>query len=578
MDGLMMDTPLLVRHLAERAATVFGDREIVSRTADGVERSSYREVVERAHRLASALSQMGIRPGDRVATFGWNSLRHLELYLAVPSMGAVLHTLNIRLFEEDLRYIVSHAKDRVVFLDASLAAAMPRFEGVEHEVLMPDAEVQRDGALAYEDLVEGGDPDFAFGDLDENAAAAMCYTSGTTGRPKGVVYSHRSIVLHALCVNQADSIGLRERDAIMPVVPMFHAMAWGLPYAAAIAGARQVFPGPHMTPPALAELIAAERVTRTAGVPTVWHGMLGLDPPPDLSSLDEIMAGGAAVPESLIRAFDERFGIPIMQGWGMTETSPLASYSRPPSDVELLSDDQVYALRAAQGRVQPLVDLRIDEEAGGELHVRGPFVASDYYDDPTSREKFTDDGWLRTGDVAELCHGSYIRLVDRTKDLVKSGGEWISSVDLENAIMAHEDVLEAAVIAVPDEKWSERPCACVVVREGAPLDADGVRAFLMGRVAKWWLPERVEFVDEVPKTSVGKFDKKVLRARFAGDEGQAPRSGAAGGEQPAPGSGAAGGEQPAPGSGAAGGEQPAPGSGAAGGEQPAPGSGPASAS
>jgi fatty-acyl-CoA synthase len=342
----------------------------------------------------------------------------------------------------------------------------------------------------------------------------MCYTSGTTGRPKGVVYSHRSTLLHSLCVNQPDAVSIAHRDSLMPVVPMFHANAWGMPYAAALSGARQVFPGPRMTPADLAELIAAEKVTKSAGVPTIWQGVLALEDPPDLSSLEEILCGGSAVPESLIRGFDERFGVPIVQGWGMTETSPLASNSRPPADADQLSDDEVYALRACQGRIQPLVDFRIDEESGGELQVRGPFIARDYYDDPTSREKFTEDGWLRTGDVAELRHGSYIHLIDRTKDLVKSGGEWISSVELENQLMGHPDVLEAAVIAVPDERWGERPCACVVVCDGAELDADALRGFLADRVAKWWLPDRVEFIDEVPKTSVGKFDKKALRSRF----------------------------------------------------------------
>jgi fatty-acyl-CoA synthase len=515
MEGLMMDVSLGVRHIAERAETVFGDREIVSLTQDGVERSTYAQVVERARRLASALRELGVGPGDRVASFGWNSLRHLELYLAVPSMGAVLHTINIRLFEKDLHYIVGHAEDRVIFLDASLAGVMPSFEGVEHEVLMPDGPGERNGALSYEELVAGGDPGFAFPDLDERTAAAMSYTSGTTGRPKGVVYSHRSTVLHSLCVNQPDAVGLSERDSIMPVVPMFHANAWGLPYAAALAGARQVFPGPKMTPADIAQLIVAEGVTRTAGVPTIWQGVLALEDPPDLSSLHEVMAGGSAVPETMIRAFDERWGVTVVQGWGMTETSPLAANSRAPSNASDMSRDELYALRACQGRIQPLVDFRIDEEGGGELQVRGPFIARDYYEDPSSSEKFTEDGWLRTGDVAELRHGSYIRLVDRTKDLVKSGGEWISSVELENQIMAHPDVLEAAVIAVPDEMWSERPCACVVTRDGAALDADALRGFLEGRVAKWWLPDQVEFIDEVPKTSVGKFDKKVLRARFA---------------------------------------------------------------
>ena len=469
-------------------------------------------MVERSRRLASALRDLGIQPGDRVGTFGWNSLRHLELYLAVPCMGAVLHTLNIRLFEDDLRYIVEHADDKIIFLDATLAETMPRFDGVDREVLMPDGPGTREGALDYEELVASGDPGFEFPEFDENRAAAMCYTSGTTGRPKGVVYSHRSTVLHSLGTVNVDGNALRHADSVMPVVPMFHANAWGIPYAAGMQGSRLVLPGPKMTPGDLAETIATQKVTWTAGVPTIWQGVLQLEGA-DLSTVREVMAGGSAVPESLIRAYQERFGIPIVQGWGMTETSPVASISRLPA--EEVSTEEGYALRASQGHILPLVDFRIDEESGGELQVRGPWIARDYYNDPTSREKFTEDGWLRTGDVAELTHGSYIKLVDRTKDLVKSGGEWISSVELENHVMAHPDVVEAAVIAIPDEKWSERPCACVVVKEGSSLDAEGLREFLAGRVAKWWLPERVEFIDEVPKTSVGKFDKKVLRRQFA---------------------------------------------------------------
>jgi fatty-acyl-CoA synthase len=517
MDGLMMDRPLLVKQLAERAEAIFGEREIVARMQDGVERSTYARIVERARRLASALTQLGVEPGDRIASFAWNSLRHLELYLAVPSMGAVLHTLNVRLFEDDLRYITTHADDRIVFVDASLAGAMPSFEAPEREVVMPDGPGEREGALDYEELIAEGDPGFEFPELPENTAAAMCYTSGTTGRPKGVLYSHRSIVLHTLGAGLPDSMGIREADSAMPVVPMFHAMAWGIPYVATMVGARQVLPGPDLSPQGLADLIESERVTWTAGVPTIWNGLLQLDPPPDLSSLRELKAGGSAVPESLIRGFAERFEIPLVQGWGMTETSPLAATSRLPGDAEL-SDDEAYALRATQGRVLPLIDFRTDVESGGELQVRGPWIARAYYEDPDSGEKFTEDGWLRTGDVAEIERGAYIKLVDRTKDLVKSGGEWISSVELENEVMAHQDVVEAAVIAVPDERWGERPCACVVRRAGSDLDADAVREHLAERVAKWWIPERIEFIDEIPKTSVGKFDKKVLRARFAGAE------------------------------------------------------------
>src|SRR3954465_11244294 len=521
MDGLMMDRPLLVKQLAERAETIFGKREVAARTQDGIERPPYAPGVGRARRLASALTELGVKPGDRVASFAWNSLRHLELYLAVPSMGAVLHTLNVRLFEEDLHYITGHAEDRIVFVDASLAGAMPEFAATERQVIMPDGPGERAGALDYEELVAGGDPGFEFGEFDENTAAAMCYTSGTTGRPKGVLYSHRSIVLHTLGAGLPDSMGIREADSVMPVVPMFHAMAWGIPYLGAMVGARQVLPGPDLTPGGLADLIRNERVTWPAGVPTIWNGMLQLDPPPDLSSLRELKAGGSAVPESLIRGFAERFGIPLVQGWGMTETSPLAATARLPGDTDL-PDDEAFALRATAGRVLPLIDFRIDEESGGELQVRGPWIARAYYEDPSSDEKFTEDGWLRTGDVAELERGSYVKLVDRTKDLVKSGGEWISSVELENEVMANPDVVEAAVIAVPDERWGERPCACVVRRAESDLDADGLREYLSERVAKWWIPERIEFIDEVPKTSVGKFDKKVLRKRLA-----APAAGSA---------------------------------------------------
>jgi fatty-acyl-CoA synthase len=515
MEGLMMDRPLLVKQIAERAERVFSDREIVARTQTGIERSTYRQVVERARRIASALAELGVGPGDRVASFAWNSLRHLELYLAVPSMGAVLHTLNIRLFEDDLRYIVEHAGDRVVLLDASLAEAMPSFDGVAHEILMGDGPGEREGALDYEALLAGGDPAFEFPELAESTAAALCYTSGTTGQPKGVLYSHRSIVLHTLGAAVPDSMGIRGADSVMPVVPMFHAMAWGIPYVAAMAGARQVLPGPDLSPRSLADLIAAEGVTWTAGVPTIWNGLLELDPPPDLAGLRELKAGGAAVPEAMIRGFEERFGVPMVQGWGMTETSPLAAASRVPPGVDPRSDEG-YALRSCQGRVLPLVDFRIDRDAGGELQVRGPWIASSYYGDSGESEKFTDDGWLRTGDVAEVERDSFIRLVDRTKDLVKSGGEWISSVELENAVAAHPDVIEAAVIAIPDERWGERPCACVVRRDGCEIGPDDLRAHLSGRVAKWWIPERFEFIDEVPKTSVGKFDKKLLRSRLAG--------------------------------------------------------------
>jgi len=512
VEGLMQPRPLLIKGLVERAEALFGGREVVARTEQGVERSSYADVVVRARRLASALQRAGVRPGDRVATFAWNDARHFELYLAVPAMGAVLHTLNIRLSEEDLRYIVEHAGDKAIFLDASLAGALPRVEGVAFEVVMSGDASVREGARDYEAFLAEGDPAFVFPDVPEDAAAAMCYTSGTTGRPKGVVYSQRSTVLHSLVAAQVDVLGIAERDSIMPVVPMFHANAWGIPYAAAMCGARLVLPGPRPTAADLAQLIAAEGVTKAAGVPTVWQDVAQLSPAPQLGGLREIICGGSAVSESLIRTYDERFGVPIVQAWGMTEMSPVGSVSRPGADSA--PADEV-RLRALQGTPVPLVQARIDAATGGELQVAGPWVAAAYYGEPPGEDKFTGDGWLRTGDVAELVEGRYIRLVDRTKDLIKTGGEWISSVELENHIVAHPAVREAAVIAIPDERWGERPCACVVLQEDATLDAEGLREFLSDRVARWWIPDRIELIDAVPRTTVGKYDKKVLRARYA---------------------------------------------------------------
>lgn len=516
MDGLMQDRPLLISNIAERAEQVFPEVEVVTNTANGVERSNYGEVVRRARKLASALVKRGVKPGDRVATFAWNSIHHLELYLAIPSIGAVMHTINIRLFEEDLRYIVKHADDKYIFLDATLAGMMPNFDGDITEVLMNDGPGEREGALDYEALIAEGDDDFQFPEFDENTAGALCYTSGTTGKPKGVLYSHRSMMLHALVTGLPGALRLTEQTILFPLVPMFHVNAWGLPYAAPLAGTKLVLPGPKMDPASTVETINREKVTTSAGVPTLWHGILQLDPAPEFPTLNEVIVGGAAAPESMIRAYDDKFGVEVVHAWGMTETSPLGLVSRLPAGAkEKFSIDEQYAMRAAQGRPMPLVKIRLDEEAGGEVQISGPWIAADYFETDEGAEKFTDDGWLRTGDVAELHDHSFYKLVDRTKDLVKSGGEWISSVELENEIMAHDDVLEAAVIAVPDERWDERPCACVVVKEGVDLTAEDIRAFLEPRVAKFWLPERVEFIEEVPKTSVGKFDKKVLRKQFA---------------------------------------------------------------
>jgi fatty-acyl-CoA synthase len=531
MQGLMSSFPLTLPHLFHRAERLFGDKRIATATPDGVRRATYAEWADRTRRLAGALDALEISADGRVGTFAWNTGRHLELYFAAPCSGRVLHTLNIRLFPEQLRYIVDHAGDEVIFADRSLmkllAPHLEHFDSVKHIVVMDDGagEVPDDGRIIdYEELIGGTEP-ATFEDGDELRAAAMCYTSGTTGNPKGVVYSHRSTVLHSMGTMLADSIGVNERDVILPVVPMFHANAWGLGQAGVMAGADFVMPGADLSPRAIAELMESEAVTLAAGVPTIWMGMLDELDRRDFSSLQRIVCGGSAVPKALSEAYREKLGMPILQAWGMTETSPLGSVARVRSTLDGTPEEELADIRATQGVASPLVEVRIidpdgeeqpwDGQARGELQARGPWVAAGYYKDDRSGESFTEDGWLRTGDVATISREGYIKLVDRTKDVIKSGGEWISSVELENEIMAHPKVKEAAVIAVAHERWGERPLACVVPEPGADLDADEVRDFLEGRVARWWVPERIEFIEEVPKTSVGKFSKKTLRERFA---------------------------------------------------------------
>ena len=535
MDGLMMDTPLSLIHLFDRATRLFPDKEVVTATPTGLQRVSYGEWGERTRRLGGVLDDLGISEDGRVATFAWNTARHLELYFAPPCTGRVAHTLNLRLFPEQLTYIVNHAEDEVIFLDHSVAGLiwplMETFESVRHVVLMDDGAPAPDpDAIApevhdYEDLLAAASP-VDWTPVSENRAGSMMYTSGTTGNPKGVVYSHRSMVLHTFGAMMADTLGVCERDVILPVVPMFHANAWGLAHAGVATGATLVMPGADLSPGALAGLIEDESVTVAAGVPTIWMGVLPELPDRDTSALRSVVCGGSAVSRSLSEGFREATGLPILQAWGMTETSPLAATCGIKSALDHLDDDAKADLRTAVGLIAPGVDFRIaepetgeelpwDGQTSGELQVRGPWVAGSYYDDERSPESFTDDGWLKTGDVATADAEGYIRLVDRTKDLIKSGGEWISSVELENEIMAHPDVTEAAVIGVPSAKWGERAMACVVTAEGAELSADDVLAWLDGRIVKWWTPDRVEFIDEVPKTSVGKFSKKTLRERFA---------------------------------------------------------------
>jgi fatty-acyl-CoA synthase len=535
MKGLMQDTPLAIPHLFDRAEKYFGHKEIVTATGSGLERTTYADWADRTRRLGGVLDRLGISAEGRVATFAWNTARHLELYFAAPCTGRVLHTLNIRLFPEQLTYIVNHADDEVIFVDRSLLALLapllPTFERLRHLVMMDDGagEIPDDldghTLLDYEELLAEAEP-VEFDINDEHRAASMCYTSGTTGNPKGVVYSHRSTFLHTMGAMTVDSLGARESDVILPVVPMFHANAWGLAHAAVAAGASLVMPGPDLSGPALAELIVSERVTVAAGVPTIWMAVLPELKGRDTSSLRAIPCGGSAVPKALSEAYRDQLGLPILQAWGMTETSPIAAVCHLDSDQQDLPVEEKAELRTQVGRIVFGVECRVvepgtnepvpwDGESSGELQCRGNWIAATYYEDERAGESFTEDGWLRTGDVATMDARGRIRLVDRTKDLIKSGGEWISSVELENEIMSHPGVAEAAVIGVAHPRWGEAALACVVKAEGAELTEDDVLAHLEGKVAKWQMPKAVVWVDEVPKTSVGKFSKKTLRDRFA---------------------------------------------------------------
>jgi fatty-acyl-CoA synthase len=524
--GTMMDEPLLLKSIVERAGAMFGDQTVVSYTDDGPTEMTYAELVSRVRRLASALVELGVGVGDRVATFAWNTREHLELYLAVPAVGAVLHPLNIRLHPSELTYIMEHAGDSVVVVEDCLADRLPPTGDSVREVVIGAPVPGRPGASAYEDLIASGDPDFEFPRISEQSACTMCYTSGTTGLPKGVVYTHRSTVLHTILESLPDYYGMSESDVVAPLVPMFHANAWGLPYATMMAGGRLVLPGAITAPDQIAHLLAEQRVTFTAGVPTIWHGVAEVAELPDLSSLRMVVAGGAPLSSSFLARYDE-LGVPVIQGFGMTEANPLLAVGSVPARSSATGDDLV-RIRQSQGRPMPFVDFRLDEESGGELQLRGPTIASSYYDAPDmTAEKFTDVGWMRTGDVAEVSPEGIIRIVDRTKDLIKSGGEWIPSVELENAVVSHPAVAEAVVVAMADARWGERPGAFVVLRPGHELDAEGLRAHLGERVAKWWIPDLIEFTDGIPRTSVGKLDKKVMRSRAAELAGQ-PRTAAEG--------------------------------------------------
>ncbi len=525
MKSTMQDFPLNIAALFRHGRSVHSRSQVVTCEGTGSRRASFAVVADRAEQLAAALRRLGIRPDDRVGTFAWNTQEHLEAYLAIPLMGAVLHTLNLRLFPEQLEYIINHAEDSIILVDDSLvpllARIAPRLKTVRHFIVIGSGDASPLGnVLRYEELLAAEKPGAEWPEIDERAAAAMCYTSGTTGHPKGVVYSHRSTYLHSMAQCMSGSIGLNESDRILPIVPMFHANAWGLPYGGWLAGSDLLFPGRFLQPEPLCKFMQAEQPTVTAGVPTVWNAVLnhaGANTAA-LSSLRTVICGGSAVPCSMIEQFETRFGVRMIQGWGMTETSPLAALARPPADIP---KEEQLDWRAMAGRVVPGVEIRITDSAGriqpwndeavGEIEVRGPWVTAAYYCDESS-DRF-HDGWLRTGDVGTINDRGFIRITDRAKDVIKSGGEWISSVEVENALMAHPEVLEAAVIAMPDEKWSERPLACIVRKPGSTVTAEALRDFVSGRVGKWWVPENWAFIAEVPKTSVGKFDKKVLRAR-----------------------------------------------------------------
>lgn len=543
MQSTMQDVPLTISRILQHGRTVHGGSTVTTWTGEAEpHRRTFAEIGDRAAQLAHALrDDLGMTEGSVLATMMWNNAEHVEAYFAVPCMGAVLHTLNLRLPADQLTWIVNHAADRVVIVNGSLipllAPLLPQLPTVEHLVVSgpgdrsPLAGIQAQ-VHEYEDLIAAKPTTYDWPELDERTAAAMCYTSGTTGDPKGVVYSHRSIYLHSMQVNMSESMGLTDADTTLVVVPQFHVNAWGLPHATLMAGVNMLMPDRFLQPAPLAEMIETERPTHAAAVPTIWQGLLAelTAKPRDVSSLGQVTIGGSACPPSLMEAFDA-LGMRVCHAWGMTETSPLGTVARPPA--KAIGTDEEFAYRLTQGRFPTGVEARLvgpggeylpwDGESAGELEVRGPWIAGAYYGGAGGEaikpdDKFSADGWLKTGDVGVITSDGFLTLTDRAKDVIKSGGEWISSVELENAIMAHPDVAEAAVVAVPDDKWGERPLATVVLKEGVTLEYAALRDFLAGTIAKWQLPERWAIVPAVPKTSVGKFDKKVLRRQYAEGE------------------------------------------------------------
>jgi fatty-acyl-CoA synthase len=534
LEGLAQDFQLTLPYILRRAEQLYGYREIVTRRPDkSFHRHTFADFVSRAKKLAVALDKLGLEPGDRVGTLGWNTYQHLEAYFGVPSSGAVLHTLNPRLHEDDLEYIANHAEDRVMLVDETLVPVFQKVRektGVEHAVVVTEGGEVPEGMISYEDLLDDADEsDFEYPEFDEKQASAMCYTSGTTGRPKGVLYTHRSIVLHSMMAAMGNTFGLSEGDCVLPVVPMFHVNAWGLPFASVLVGAKLMMPGPHLDPESLLEDLEQEEVTLTAGVPTVFLAVLqALDEEPekyDLSKLRSMVIGGSAVPKGVIQAYKERHGIEILHAWGMTEMDPIGTVANLTSEIEKLPEEEQLEYKAKQGYPVPFVEIRArgdegfvpwDGETMGELEVRGPWVARSYYEAPEGDDKFTEDGWFTTGDVVTIDRFGFIKITDRSKDLIKSGGEWISSVELENALMAHPAVSQACVIAIPHEKWDERPLAAIVLKEGESATEEDLHGHLEKDFARFWLPDAYEFVESIPMTATGKFQKLKLREQFEG--------------------------------------------------------------
>ncbi|MRG86135.1 long-chain fatty acid--CoA ligase [Salinibacillus xinjiangensis] len=531
----MMEGSLTLDKMLERAEKLFPIKQIVSRTSSGITRYGYKEMGERTRRISSVLKNLGVKKGDKIGTLAWNDHRHLEAYFGIPSMGAVLHTINIRLSPQHIAYIINHAEDKVLLIDSDF---LPLVEAIKDEIpsvqsfiLLTDDEELPDSKLeplySYERLLDQGDPTFEYTeDIDENDPAGMCYTSATTGLPKGVVYSHRGITLHSMAISLADAAAISESDVCMPVVPMFHANAWGMPFASTWLGSTQVLPGPKFTPALLAELIDQENVTITAGVPTIWLGLLKEletgEKEYDMSSLRAVLCGGSAAPLGMIRKFETKYNIPFIHAYGMTETTPLVTLSRLKSYQDDLAEDDKLAIRSKQGYVVPGLETKVVNDTGevewngedmGELLVRGPWIADSYYNDERTKDAF-QDGWLKTGDIVTIDSEGVIKIADRTKDLVKSGGEWISTIDLENVLMAHDAVFEAAVVGVPHPEWQERPVAAVVLHPNTTATKQELFDYLKPQFAKWWLPDDIIFMEEIPKTSVGKFMKAKLREQL----------------------------------------------------------------